>query len=110
MHNQWQIKYFKDGKRTGFTFPAGDLSDAIKVWNQHTKNLINVDQIFSITNNHVLLHCDRCVKYPPVNDMLGDGFCKRHNYRFYMGNIKNPCPKCAIEEGLCHSCGEKIYK
>ena len=108
MNHTWCIKYIKDEKRIVFTFLAEDMKEAIKKWNDHTKGNIEISNIFSITNNTILMCCDKCIKHPPYNDIRGDGFCQKHKYRFYMGHLKKPCPKCAQEEGLCYECGEKI--
>jgi hypothetical protein len=37
---------------------------------------------------------------------MGDGFCKKHNYRFAFNTEKTPCPICAEEDGLCYICGK----
>ena len=54
--------------------------------------------------------CEKCLKTPPYNYMLGDAYCSKHNFRYSVGNKKKPCPICAEEDKLCVKCGEKILK
>jgi hypothetical protein len=107
MQMQWKIDYFKDDKRTAFTFPSENLSSAIEYWEKHTKLNPNI-HIFKISNITVMMKCNKCLNHNQFNNIQGDGFCKKHNYRFYMGNEKQPCPQCANENNLCHDCGENI--
>lgn len=107
MDNRWTIRYFKEGKRTALSLFADSFPDAVTKWAEHTKT-IHIKLIYQITNETVLTECDHCLKYPPMDDILGDGYCPKHKLRYVLGNIKNPCPMCANELGWCHSCGKDI--
>ena len=54
------------------------------------------------------LKCKACIEYPMMPNLMGDGYCKKHNLRFSFGLINQPCPECAIEENICIKCGKKI--
>lgn len=53
--------------------------------------------------------CDSCKKYPPYVICRGDAKCEKHQYRFTFCNPEIIiCPKCALEEDKCPSCGKKL--
>ena len=58
---QWKIDYFKDDKRTAFTFPSENLSSAIEYWEKHTKLNPNI-HIFKISNITVMMTCMLAVR------------------------------------------------
>ena len=93
--------------RTAFTFPSENLASAIEYWEEYTKSN-STNAIFQVSNITVLSSCNHCVKFPKMHTILGQGYCEKHNYKFHMSIETQPCPLCAEENNLCHSCGSKI--
>lgn len=54
--------------------------------------------------------CKKCITHPMIPNLMGDGWCEKHNLRFSFCLPNQPCPQCAIEQNLCIDCGSEIEK
>jgi len=54
--------------------------------------------------------CADCEKLP-YSKIMGDGYCDKHKmvYPFYrLHDLKEKCPYCAKEKGICQLCGKEV--
>ena len=107
MYNQhhYQITYIEEGKEKRFsTSVANNIFEAMK------SDCVKGD-IVKAENIDYYRCCDKCFKNKPVSSIRGDGWCDRHgkqDFRFYISNERQPCPRCAEELKLCIWCGTKL--
>jgi len=56
-----------------------------------------------------MILCEKCSEcFSPKDKIVGLGVCKHHgHFNFYAcsPNLKQACPNCAIEYGICQKCG-----
>lgn len=107
---QWRVDYFENGKAMAYSLGADNLESVVRNWQQLTKGNLSRECIVRITNETRVMNlkCEKCIQQPRMGNIRGDGFCDKHNIRFYMNREDIPCPQCAFEESLCHSCGKPI--
>jgi hypothetical protein len=90
-----------------FTVVAESLNKAIHSWGRLVE-FEDASSILRITNETIYngLQCDRCIN-SYGDGIMGSGYCSTHDMRYSCHNINQPCPACAIEQGLCIDCGTK---
>jgi hypothetical protein len=107
---QWRVDYFENGKAKALCLFEDSLELVVRRWQQSTNGDLSRECIVRITNETRVMNlkCEQCIQHSHIGNILGQGFCEKHNLRFHMNRENIPCPQCAFEESLCHSCGKPI--